>query len=86
MIDLASYYILVGTAFTAGTITFYEQGADGVYRPLAVPAPIAFGALTLNASLNGVLNGPFHGLQIQIASSATGTIVYVELKGTVRSQ
>ena len=87
MIDIASYYILVGTAFTAGTITFYEQGADGNYRPLATPAPIAFGALTLNAALNGTFTtGPFHGLQLQIAGGLTGTIVYLELKGTIRNQ
>jgi hypothetical protein len=81
MIDLATYYIAAGTGISAGTVTFQELGADGTFRNLASPAAITLAAST---NYNGVLNGPFHGLQIVVAALAGGNITYAELKGTVR--
>jgi hypothetical protein len=93
MIDIASYYIATGAGvFTAGAVTFYEQGADGNWRPLFIPTAITFGGTAPNAlAANTVYNqpfttGPFHGLQIQISGSLVGTFTYLELKGTIRNQ
>jgi hypothetical protein len=84
MITNASYYITAGTGVTAGTVTFYELGLDGTWRPLASPAPVSTVVLTA-ANYNGTISGQFHGLQIQVTGLTGGNLTYLELKGTTSS-
>ena len=58
------------------------MGADGVFRPLVTPAPITIANAT---AVNGVLNGPFLGLQIAVSGIVGNGILYAILKASVRS-
>jgi hypothetical protein len=80
----ASYYITAGTGVTAGTVTFFELGLDGTWRPLASPAPVST-VFATSPNYNGAFTGQFHGLQAQVTGLTGGNLTYLEIKGTTSS-
>jgi hypothetical protein len=81
MIDLASYYIAASSSGVGTVVTFQELGLDQTWRPLASPVAIT---LANSTNYNGLLNGPFHGLRINISGLVGSGATYAELKGTIR--
>src|SRR5690348_13737731 len=82
MVDLASYYFSAGTTGVGTVLTFQELGADGTWRALVAPAPIT---LANSTNYNGVVNGPFHGLRVNVSNPVGNGVSYAELKGSIRS-
>jgi hypothetical protein len=83
MFDENTSYLIVGGTTGVGTVvTFQELGADGTWRSLVSPAPITIASST---TYNGALNGPFHGIRINVSGLVGNGIAYAEIKGTVRS-
>ncbi len=81
LIDLASYYFAGGSTGVATVITFQELGGDGTWRSMASPAPITVANST---NYNGIVNGPLHGLRVNISNNTGNGVAYGELKATVR--
>lgn len=75
-----AYHVTAGTGVTAGTVTFQELGADGVWRNLSSPTPLS---LTAAGDSNGNFTGPFHGVRISLGSITGGTVSFAELQAAL---
>jgi hypothetical protein len=74
----ASYHIQAGSTGAGTTVTFQGQGADGVFRALASPAPIT---LTNGTVYNSTLTGSFGALRLAVSSVTGNGIAYAQLTG-----
>jgi hypothetical protein len=78
----ASYAFTAGTTGVGTVVTFQTQGADGVYRPLASPAPIT---VANSQVYNGTIPAPIGALQLVVSSLVGNGIASASLSGSLPS-
>lgn len=74
-----SYHIVGGSTGAGTVVTFQGQGADGVFRNLASPAPITIASGT---TYNSTLTGSFGAAQIVVSGVVGNGLSYAQLTGS----
>lgn len=93
VLDVASYYILAGSTGVGTIVTIQELRLDTSVQGTPTWVTVTTGGvssttlvitLANSTSYGGVLNGPFHGLQMTISNATGNGIAYARISSGVR--